>query len=319
MVAAETWNPQAAARYMDQRAKEWLAYKPAAAPGGTCASCHGQLLYALARPALRKTLHEGRSPTAYEQEIPNGLRFRLRNPEGGHMFTAFKKEPLASQSTSVEAVIAAFLLPGDTAALDRMWRYQDPKDGAFPWFSLQLEPWEGPESKFFGAVLAAAAVQNAPPEYRKRVATQIRDLAAYLDRHRKSQPLHNQLMFLWLSKPFLDPTARKEIVEAAWKVQNEDGSWTGDGLGPWSKPLRPGANGYATALAAYSLSRSGIPSKDPRLAKALAWLAANQNPATGGWDAQSMNKDRDSDSMPGKFMADAATSLAVLALTESKP
>src|SRR5688572_8401783 len=113
LAAADLWDPKLAAQYMDQRQKEWVAFKPAAAPGGTCTSCHTGLLYAMARPALRKALKEGKEPNEYEKEIVAGFQARLAKPETGIMFSAFTKEPLHSQGTSVEAVMAAYLLPGN--------------------------------------------------------------------------------------------------------------------------------------------------------------------------------------------------------------
>ena len=45
-------------------------------------------------------------------------------------------------------------------------------------------------------------------------------------------------------------------------------------------------------------------------------MVVNQNPATGQWSASSLNKDRDPASDAGKFMSDAATAYAVLALSQ---
>ena len=52
----------------------------------------------------------------------------------------------------------------------------------------------------------------------------------------------------------------------------------------------------------------------PHLARALAWLRARQDPA-GYWDAVSMNKRYEAGSMMERFMRDATTSYAVLALS----
>ncbi len=324
LLFAANWDPRLASQYLDARQKEWLSFKPAAAPGGsgTCASCHGGLLYALARPALRKALHEGSQPTEYEKEIVDGLRARRdKKPEEGGMF-GYKKEPLLAQGAAVEAIFAAYLLPGDERALDRMLQLQlkEGEDrGAWKWLNFNFEPWEGPESKYFGAVIASLALQSAPAPYRKKPAAvaSIEDLNRYLIARQSSQPLHNRLMLLWTRVAPKD--IRKQIIAEAWKQQRPDGEWTQESLGPWSKPLRPGTGDYATALAAYSLVRSGeVKPTDERLRRTLAWLASRQDKQKGHWSAQSMNKDRDPDSMPGQFMNDAATAFAALALLEAK-
>jgi hypothetical protein len=54
--------------------------------------------------------------------------------------------------------------------------------------------------------------------------------------------------------------------------------------------------------------------EDRKVAKGLDWLKHNQS-ATGAWRAVSVNKKRDPASHSGKFMSDAATAYAVLALS----
>ena len=77
-----------------------------------------------------------------------------------------------------------------------------------------------------------------------------------------------------------------------------------------------GSDTYATALTAYSLRQSGVATADSRLARALAWLSAHQDPATGAWPSTSMNKQFPADSMMIHFMTDAATAYAALALVQ---
>jgi len=74
------------------------------------------------------------------------------------------------------------------------------------------------------------------------------------------------------------------------------------------------SDGYGTGLVAYVLSQAGVPRTSAQLKKGLAWLAQNQDKDTGLWPATSLNKQRDPASDAGKFMSDAATAYAVMAL-----
>ena len=60
--------------------------------------------------------------------------------------------------------------------------------------------------------------------------------------------------------------------------------------------------------------QAGIPREEPHLAKAIGWLERHQDASTGMWRASSLNKQRDPASDAGKFMSDAATAFAALAL-----
>src|SRR5262245_5799164 len=57
--AGTAWNARAAAAYLDGRQAWWQQWPNAARDHDTaCVSCHTALPYALARPALRRTLGE---------------------------------------------------------------------------------------------------------------------------------------------------------------------------------------------------------------------------------------------------------------------
>jgi len=326
------WSPQRAAQYLDSRQSEWIAWKPAAASGGVCISCHTQLTYLLARPALRRALGASEQ-TSFETKLLDSLRARVGVHDPTTLLAAFSKEPVASQALGVEAIFAALFLtlehPGGAdanRALDRMWSLQlreGTNQGAWAWFSLNLDPWETPDSPFYGAALAAVAAGSTPAEYRNQpeIRERIAALASYLGNERSSQPLHNRLMLLWASAKLPDllpASARKSLLDEVWSKQEADGGWTIESLGPWKKrpaaPPSTGSNAYATGLAAFAIEQSGVLPADARLARALEWLRSHQDAESGSWAADSMNKRFEDGSMQIRFMRDAATGFAALAL-----
>src|SRR5262249_61719084 len=54
----ENWNPALAAKYLDGRQEAWFAWRQAQSADGPCISCHTGMPYLLARPALRRALHD---------------------------------------------------------------------------------------------------------------------------------------------------------------------------------------------------------------------------------------------------------------------
>src|SRR5215510_1250047 len=97
-VARESsWDPALAAKYLDDRQKEWFAWPRAQSADGPCVSCHTGLPYLIARPALRKLLKEG-DATIYER----GLRDRLASHAGEK-----PKAPLQGVETIMAAMFVA--------------------------------------------------------------------------------------------------------------------------------------------------------------------------------------------------------------------
>jgi squalene-hopene/tetraprenyl-beta-curcumene cyclase len=67
-----------------------------------------------------------------------------------------------------------------------------------------------------------------------------------------------------------------------------------------------------------ALQEAGVPGDNAQLKHGLTWLMSYQNAAEGFWPASSVNKRRHISSDTGRFMSDAATAFAVLALTENQ-
>ena len=172
-VLTADWSPQAAARYLDERQKQWFEWKPAASANGPCVSCHTGMPYLLARPVLRRALKEDQ-PTVYER----GLMDRLRANVGS-------KPPGGLQD--VEVIFAAMFLAQQDArramseptqkAFAQLWalqRTEAPAKGAWKWYAANLDPWEHSGSSYFGASLAMLALGATSADYQQRADTRER-------------------------------------------------------------------------------------------------------------------------------------------------
>ena len=337
---ATGWDPKAAAAYLDSRATWWTTWPNAARDRGTfCMSCHTTLPYALARPELRTMLGE-RGPSAAEGKILGNLLTRAGNWREVEPWYPDQTRgiPKTSESRAIESVMNAVVMSRRDAvtgkltdetrtALDVMWALQmrtGPESGAWTWLNFKMEPWESPNSPYFGASMAALAVGSAPggyvdsPENAERVSA----MRGYFQRQHSTVSLLNQLYGVWASSrvpDLLTAEQRHATIDAVSAQQQADGGWSTVALGTYVRSDNTASDvrsdGYATGLATLALQAAGVPTSDSRVAKGLEWLRRNQDRATGQWLAVSPNKQRDPKSDPGTFMSDAATAYAVLSLT----
>jgi len=339
---------ETAATYLDRRVEWWMAWPGAARDHGTfCISCHTALPYVLSRAALADRLSEN-TPSDIERKLFDNVTTRVRlwlEVEPYYHDTAEK----VAESRGTEAVLNALILAsrdsrthrlqGDTrTAFDHMWALQQTtgeRAGAWPWLQFDLSPWEGSDSEFYGAALAALAAATAPADH-SSVARQERValLRSYLDREYAKQPLSNRLMVLWASAKWpelLDEARRRSLVVELFRDQQADGGWSlsslaeSVGRSSWKTSLRSWtrndrallgtkSDGYATGLVTFALSFSDE-SRTVEFQKGVGWLKRHQNSSEGYWPGYSLNKRRDLSSNIGRFMSDAATAFAVLALT----
>jgi squalene-hopene/tetraprenyl-beta-curcumene cyclase len=350
---ATSWDQKAAAAYLDQRESWWTGWSGAARDHGTfCVSCHTSVAYAISRPGLRSALAE-QGPSTNERKLLDNVIKRVRlwkDVEPFYTDHGYKAE----ESRGTEAVLNALILAAHDAqsgqltddtrtAFDNMWVLQDKtgdKKGAWSWLQFDLEPWEANDSQYYGAALAAVAVGTAPENYRltPEIQTNLKFLREYLDREYLNQSTINRVVLLWASTKLpglLEPDQQHSIVDEVLSKQQYDGGWelsslayppTGLGL---SKLLRTWiredgtsqkreSDGYATGLIVLVLQQAGLDRKSPPLTRGTSWLMANQNAADGSWPSYSLNKRRNPSSDAGRFMSDAATAYAVLALTENQ-
>jgi squalene-hopene/tetraprenyl-beta-curcumene cyclase len=338
-----SWDARAAAAYMDGRQAWWLTWPTAARDHDTqCVSCHTALPYALARPALRVPLAE-HDASAPERKMLEFVTKRVRGWKDMEPFypDQLRGLPKTSESRGTEAILNAVILATRDAssgattlsddgriAFENLWPLQfkaGDMAGAWAWLDFHNEPWEAPGSQYFGNSLAAIAIGTAPGGFASTPAVQerVKPLATFLRGGAEKEDLLNRAMILWASSKIpgvLTPELRQHIVDDLVAKQTSDGGWaTASLVGSWKRhdatPLDVNADGYATGLATLVLQQAGRPSSDPAVARGLAWLKAHQDRTTGNWSAVSVNKQRDPASDIGKFMSDAATGYAVLALT----
>ena len=340
-----SWDQKAAAAYLDQRLSWWMEWPRAARDRETfCVSCHTALPYALSRPALRKALAE-EAPSANERRLLDSVtkRVRLWREIAPFYSDAEWGAHKAAESRGTESVLNALILASNEAqnrelsndtraALDNMWAEQQTigsKEGGWLWLRFTNEPWEADDSDYYGATLAAIAAGTAPGNYRARpeIQNNLKMLREYLNRESAAQPTFNRVVLLWASARLpglLKPEQQQAIINEVLAKQQADGGWSLSSLaGAWKRhdgtPQEGKSDGYATGLITFALQQVGISPENAQRKQAIAWLAANQNKTEGCWPAYSLNKNEEHHLSPDtrRFMNDAATAYAVLALTEA--
>jgi squalene-hopene/tetraprenyl-beta-curcumene cyclase len=337
--ASSQWSAERAAAYLDGRLDWWLHWPNAARDHETaCVSCHTAAPYALARPALRRVLGQHDLAAPERAMISHVVkRVTLWNEVEPFYPDQTRGLPKSSESRGTEAVLNAVVLAARDAgtgvlssdtrqAMANMWALQfkagDLK-GAWAWLNFHYEPWESNDSAGFGAALAALAVGIAPGGYAESpdIQDRVKAVTEFVQQRIGRETLFNRATLLWASSKLptlMTRSQRDAIVDAAVAAQQQDGGWTLSTLGTWKRadgtPLDAASDGYATGLVTLALRQSGSPRAEAAARRGLNWLEEHQDRTTGMWYTASLNKQRDPASDIGKFMSDAATAYAVLAL-----
>ena len=326
--------------------------------GTVCVSCHTALPYALARPALRSALGEQGPSRNERRLIADVVKRVRLGKDAGPYYGDQGYDNKTAESRGTEAVLNALILASYDAqkgqlsddtrmAFANMWALQQAtgdERGAWQWLQFNLEPWEANDSVYYGATLAAMAGGTAPENYAADAEVQdhLARLREYLKRENATQSTINRVFLLRASTklPGLLTTEQQQaIIHEVLSKQRRDGGWRlasvtwrwrssnlWSSLGSLGKmwfradasPLDGKSDGVATSLITLALEEAGVTRDNARLQRGLSWLMSNQNTAEGFWPASSLNKRRSPSSDIGRFMSDAATAYAVLALTESE-
>jgi squalene-hopene/tetraprenyl-beta-curcumene cyclase len=338
--SSTTWDRPSAAAYLDSREVWWQEWPRARKDHGTiCISCHTVVPYAMARSELRHELNET-GMAAPEKIMLDSVEKRVTHwSEMVPFYSDAANGPgKTEESRATEAVLNAVILasydehqkhlrPVTRMAFDAAWALQEhtgERAGAWKWQDFHLGPWEAAESAYQGAALLMLEAGYAPDRYIKDAAVlaHVERLREYLRRSYAAQPLMNQLYILWASAKvpgLLTKTEKASLLEAVRNAQQPDGGWRLASLDKKQRldgsPQPTSSDGYATALVVLALEATDR--RDVTLARGLEWLEKNQQEG-GNWPASSINKKRDPESDAGRFMSDAATGYAVLALEKAR-
>src|SRR5271156_1005924 len=334
-----SWNPKAAAAYLDQREGWWMDWPVAARGQGTyCVSCHTAVPYALSQPALRIAL-AAPLPSVNETKLIDNVTKRVRLWQEVEPYYSFKP----AESRGTEAVLNALILAShdaqdgklsaDTrAAFAIMWALQQTtgdNKGVWSWLRFDEAPWEAYDSQYYGASLAAIAVGSAPENYRSdpKIQYNLGILQDYLRRQYAAQSTINRVVLLWASAKLpglLAPEQQRLIINEVLSMQQIDGGWCLSSLvGPWNRAdgtaLVTDSDGYATGLIMFALLQAGVSRDNMHVQKGLSWLVRSQSAWGGQWSSYSLNRRRlNPFSYVPRFMDDAATAYAVLALSQAE-
>lgn len=333
-----SWSPEAAASYLDYRENWWQSWPPAQKDHGTiCISCHTVVPYALVRPTLQQASGHGEMPAA-EKTMLSSVEKRVSQWQKMTPFYSDAADGPGKtvESHATEAVLNAVILASDDdwqghlrpitrTALDEAWALQErsgEKAGGWKWQDFDLAPWESAESGYQGAAMLAIALGGAPDLYAvdPDASKHIDLLQDYLRREYRVQPLMSQVYVLWASARMprlLDQAERATLLAEIRNLQHDDGGWALSSLDKpkiWKRLEIPSASdGCATGLVVLALEESGMSRNDKVLARGVQWLEQHQL-KDGSWLASSLNEPRDANSEIGRFMSDAATAYAALAL-----
>src|SRR5262245_16325819 len=327
---SQSWDPAAAAAYLDTRMDLWFTYGTKLKTGDTqttCVACHAGLAYALSRPVLRRVMHVD-TPATQEARLVDETTRRAETYSTHQVLYDFN-ERRQIESRGTEAVLNAVILTSADAAknlrepsaitkkaLARLWETQRP-GGRWDWLEFGLEPWETTEAAYHGATFAAFAAGTASGQRDAAATAGIERLRSYLSTNYQAQHLYNRTWALLAStrlKRIVTDAQRDALIEELVRAQREDGGWSLEAMGPWkwsktAPPVKsPGdrdaalltqSDGYATGLVVYTLKQAGVASSRDAIRKGVRWLETNQRtipvPDIPGraWHAHSLNYDRE--------------------------
>ena len=302
----ESFSAEQAARYLDIASLQWTK-------SSKCATCHTNMAYLMARPALGSALKDSGEVREFFESY-----YRKRWQEG-------KKSPRPPYDPVVVGAALVFndvqttgeLSETTRNTLDMMWKTQR-EDGSWRWPKCNWAPMEIDDH--YGVTLAALAVGIAPGDYAntEQAKAGIKQMRHYLE-NSPAPSLHHRIMVAWASlrvEGLMQERERKRVLGELLSKQLGDGGWSTPALlVDWKaferKDGKPHdvktSDAYGTGLAIVLAREIGVPADDERLQKGVEWLESNQR-VSGKWFTRSPSKDS------SHYFTNIGSAFAVLAL-----
>jgi len=295
----------AAAQYLDQGSLAWSGSR-------NCVSCHTNGTYMTIRPALSPTLGP---PNESNRSFFLDQFSKLKDQPVDRLKQATRPAQviyIAAGLAEWDAHVIGKLSPETAAALELMFSIQTDEG---TWGTLDC--WPPFESDAWHEATVAAMAAAAAPGWLESVRSEtgnpqlkaaVLKLEAYLSKDNGAPHDYGRVLQLWAAArvpQLLDDARKKQIIDMIWKHQRPDGSWSlrsfaapeawGNGnraarLRAESDLENPAGDGHMTGLAVVVLREHNVAADDPRLKKAVSWIAANQR-ESGRWWTRSLNTD----------------------------
>lgn len=300
---AVAFSPEAAAKYLDRSALNWQKTKK-------CATCHTNLFYMAARPALGSTFADSGEVRGFYEDYLE-VRWAKRKPKEAQ---GFWPVVVGAGLTINDAQATGKLSDVAREVLDIVWTVQR-ADGGWKWPHCDYAPLEIDDH--YGVTLAALAVGIAPDRYAEtpQARAGLEKLRVYL-KNNPPKSLHHRAMLAWCSvrlAGIATPADRDRALSDLLALQRDDGGWsTASFLSDW-KELEPSpvalkaSDGYGTGFVIVVARELGVSADDPRLKRGIEWLLTHQR-ASGKWFTRSPVHDC------GNLLSNAGSAFAVLAL-----
>ena len=300
----DVFSAEKAARYLDISSLYWQK-------SHNCASCHGNLGYMFARPALSSVLKDsGEVRRLYEEYVTE--RWKTQPPQDAQEIVV-----VAAGLTFNDLQTTGRLQPVTRQALRVMWDSQR-DDGGWTWHKAGYPPTESDEH--YGVTLAALITGITPDRYAQTEEARrgIEKIRTFL----KNNPplsLHHRAMIAWAScyvPDLMNDRQRKKTLDELLALQRPDGGWSTPGLlADWKdfkrldgKPQdKKTSDAYATGFVIIVARALGVSSDDPRLKYGIDWLLSNQR-VSGKWFCRSPSKDGQ------HYFSNFGSAFAILAL-----